>query len=264
MGAIEALRRPQRRRGLTVVISDFLGPTDWERPLRAIAGRHDVLGIEVVDPRDLELPDVGDVVLHDPESVGHGNSRPLRSCARILPALPRNIASRFSRHSAGVGRRSCHCIPIVTGSPTWFDSSRHAVTALVSAPELGAFVRESFSIHFAVVAAVPRRYRRVGGRVHLCAEATSEAHAAVHQLRSPREGGPVRPGRWRHVSAILMVISLVFFTVALAGPTADKKVPRNRATVILVIDVSLSMQATDVEPTRLAAAQEAAKSLPTD
>ncbi|MGG7099762.1 VWA domain-containing protein [Rhodococcus sp. 24CO] len=71
---------------------------------------------------------------------------------------------------------------------------------------------------------------------------------------------PSRPGRWRHVSAILMVISLVFFTVALAGPTADKKVPRNRATVILVIDVSLSMQATDVEPTRLAAAQEAAKS----
>lgn len=71
---------------------------------------------------------------------------------------------------------------------------------------------------------------------------------------------PARPGRSRHIPAILMVIALVFFTVALAGPTADKKVPRNRATVILVIDVSLSMQATDVEPTRLAAAQEAAKS----
>ncbi|GAA3184913.1 hypothetical protein GCM10020255_081010 [Rhodococcus baikonurensis] len=71
---------------------------------------------------------------------------------------------------------------------------------------------------------------------------------------------PSRPGRWRHIPAILMVVALVFFTVALAGPTADKKVPRNRATVILVIDVSLSMQATDVEPTRLAAAQEAAKS----
>lgn len=71
---------------------------------------------------------------------------------------------------------------------------------------------------------------------------------------------PSRPGRWRHIPALLLVISLVFFTVALAGPTAEKRVPRNRATVILVIDVSLSMQAKDVEPSRLAAAQDAAKS----
>lgn len=71
---------------------------------------------------------------------------------------------------------------------------------------------------------------------------------------------PSRPGRARHLPVLLIVLALVFFTVALAGPTADKRVPRNRATVILVIDVSLSMKATDVEPTRLAAAQEAAKS----
>lgn len=71
---------------------------------------------------------------------------------------------------------------------------------------------------------------------------------------------PSRPGRWRHIPALLLVMSLVFFTVALAGPTADKRVPRNRATVILVIDVSLSMQAKDVDPNRLAAAQDAAKS----
>ncbi len=66
--AIDALRRPQRRRGLAVVISDFLGPIDWTRELRAISGRHDVLAVEVLDPRDLELPGVGDVVLHDPET----------------------------------------------------------------------------------------------------------------------------------------------------------------------------------------------------
>lgn len=66
--AIDALRRPQRRRGMAVIISDFLGPINWMRPLRAIAARHEVLGIEVLDPRDVELPDVGDVILQDTES----------------------------------------------------------------------------------------------------------------------------------------------------------------------------------------------------
>jgi uncharacterized protein (DUF58 family) len=66
--AIDALRRPERRRGMAVVISDFLGPINWMRPLRAISGRHEVLGIEVIDPRDVELPAVGDVILQDTES----------------------------------------------------------------------------------------------------------------------------------------------------------------------------------------------------
>ncbi|WHT22109.1 DUF58 domain-containing protein [Crossiella sp. CA-258035] len=66
--ALEQLRRPPRRRGLAVVISDFLGPLTWERPLRALSARHDLLAIEVLDPRDVELPDVGTVVLSDPET----------------------------------------------------------------------------------------------------------------------------------------------------------------------------------------------------
>ena len=66
--AIDALRRPERRRGMAVIISDFLGPINWMRELRAIAGRHEVLGVEIIDPRDVELPDIGDVVLQDAES----------------------------------------------------------------------------------------------------------------------------------------------------------------------------------------------------
>ena len=69
---------------------------------------------------------------------------------------------------------------------------------------------------------------------------------------------PKRPGRWRHLPTALVLVGLVLLTVALAGPTAEAKEPRNRATVMLAIDVSLSMQATDVAPNRLAAAQEAA------
>jgi Ca-activated chloride channel homolog len=70
---------------------------------------------------------------------------------------------------------------------------------------------------------------------------------------------PKRQGWWRHLPAALLLTALVLFTVALAGPTAERKVPRNRATVMLLIDVSLSMRATDIEPSRIAAAQREAK-----
>ncbi len=70
---------------------------------------------------------------------------------------------------------------------------------------------------------------------------------------------PKQPTRWRHLPALLLVASLLLFTVAMAGPTHDVRIPRNRAVVMLVIDVSQSMRATDVAPSRLVAAQEAAK-----
>ena len=70
---------------------------------------------------------------------------------------------------------------------------------------------------------------------------------------------PKGPTRRRHLPAILLVIALVFLTVAMAGPTHDVRIPRNRAVVMLVMDVSQSMRATDVSPNRMAAAQEASK-----
>lgn len=66
--ALDALQRPPRRKGLVVAISDFLGEPSWQRPLRGLASRHSVIAIEVVDPRELELPDVGLVTMVDPES----------------------------------------------------------------------------------------------------------------------------------------------------------------------------------------------------
>jgi len=70
---------------------------------------------------------------------------------------------------------------------------------------------------------------------------------------------PKRQGWWRHMPAVVLVVALLLLSVSLAGPTAEERVPRNRATVMLVIDVSLSMEATDVQPNRLQAAQVAAK-----
>ncbi|MBF6331222.1 DUF58 domain-containing protein [Nocardia transvalensis] len=90
-GALESLRRPQRKRGLAVVISDFLGDIDWQRSLRAISGRHDLLAVEVLDPLDLDLPDVGDVVLHDPET---GHTREFS----VTPTLRADFAHAAQRH----------------------------------------------------------------------------------------------------------------------------------------------------------------------
>ncbi|OCB36181.1 hypothetical protein A5676_22105, partial [Mycobacterium malmoense] len=70
---------------------------------------------------------------------------------------------------------------------------------------------------------------------------------------------PAHPSRWRHVPTILLATSLVLLTTAMAGPTSDVRIPLNRAVVVLVIDVSESMAATDVPPDRLTAAKEAGK-----
>jgi uncharacterized protein (DUF58 family) len=76
--AIAGVRRSALRRGLVVVVSDFLdglpetddpeARPDWEEELRRVAVKHQVLAVEVADPRELELPDVGLITLVDPES----------------------------------------------------------------------------------------------------------------------------------------------------------------------------------------------------
>jgi len=68
-----------------------------------------------------------------------------------------------------------------------------------------------------------------------------------------------KPRRWRHLPAALLVAALGLLTTAMAGPTHDVRIPRNRAVVMLVIDVSESMRATDVTPSRIEAAREAGK-----
>jgi Ca-activated chloride channel family protein len=69
------------------------------------------------------------------------------------------------------------------------------------------------------------------------------------------------PGWRRHLPAALYLLALGALVVALARPQITDQVPREEATVLLVTDVSGSMNATDIEPTRLAAAQESARTL---
>ncbi len=67
----DALRRVGRlagQPGLVVVLSDFRDQHAWERPLGALRMRHSLLAVEVVDPREAELPAVGHLALIDPET----------------------------------------------------------------------------------------------------------------------------------------------------------------------------------------------------
>jgi uncharacterized protein (DUF58 family) len=89
--AIEGMHRAVSRRGLAVVVSDFLdgldedglgpGAPTWEQPLRRLAARHQVLAVQVRDPREQELPDVGLLTLVDPES---GRRREVPTASRKL------------------------------------------------------------------------------------------------------------------------------------------------------------------------------------
>ena len=69
---------------------------------------------------------------------------------------------------------------------------------------------------------------------------------------------PRRPGWRRHLTFALLLSGLAVLSVGVAQPTAAVNVPSDRATVILAIDVSLSMEATDVLPSRIQAAKTAA------
>ena len=109
--ALRTLDTRHRRPGLRVVVSDLLDPGGayerpfaWEPALRRLATRHDVIVVEVLDPRELELPAVGQLVLVDPESgrqrdVFTGDRRTRTAYAEAAAAHRRATAAAL--HAAG-------------------------------------------------------------------------------------------------------------------------------------------------------------------
>jgi len=103
-----ALRRTAalaKQRSLVVVVSDFRGDGEWRRPLLELAGHHDVVAVEVRDPREQELTNVGLLYLVDPETGRQlrvdTRSRRLRERFAVAAAAERTEVAR-SLSSAGV------------------------------------------------------------------------------------------------------------------------------------------------------------------
>jgi uncharacterized protein (DUF58 family) len=107
--ALELADRVVRQRALVVLVSDFRGPPDWQAPLLRLAGRHTVLAVEIRDPREQELADVGELRLVDPETgrqlrvdtSDHGlRERFAAAAAGERRALVASLASAGVRHVA--------------------------------------------------------------------------------------------------------------------------------------------------------------------
>lgn len=107
--AITGLTRSHVKRGLRVVISDFLdhgddpdGELPWERPMRRLAVRNQVIAVEIIDPRELDLPDVGPVMMTDPET---GETREIILSPKVRAAYAAAAAAQRARTRAAV--RGC-------------------------------------------------------------------------------------------------------------------------------------------------------------
>jgi uncharacterized protein (DUF58 family) len=100
-GALRRLGRLARQPGLVVVVSDFRDQRGWERPLGSLRVRHSVLAVEIVDPREAELPAVGRLAVVDPETGARvevdTSSRRLRERFAELERQRRNTVARELR-----------------------------------------------------------------------------------------------------------------------------------------------------------------------
>jgi uncharacterized protein (DUF58 family) len=101
----EALRRTgalAQQRSVVIVVSDFRGPQDWRRPLLELAGRHEVVAVEIRDPREQELPNAGVLWLVDPET-----GRQLRADTRSAKLRAR-FAAAAAEERAALARSLAH------------------------------------------------------------------------------------------------------------------------------------------------------------
>ena len=212
-----------------------------------------MLAVEVRDPREMELPPVGDLWLTDPETgqqlhVNTNNRRVRKRFAKAAAEEREEVAAALRR--IGVD----HLVLSTEGD--WLRDAGRA-----PAEERAAVEADGMS------------FREPSVLIGLLLLPLAAMAYAVMQRRkradAARFGNPAllpglataRPGWRRHLPPLLLLVALGALVVALARPQRTVAAPQRQATVMMVTDVSGSMRANDVEPDRLSAAVEAGHAL---
>ena len=238
------------------MIADFVGSA-WVDPLARLGLRHDLLAITVSDPREVDIPPIGLVEMVDPAT---GAAREVRVTASVQRRFAKLASKQADDRRSGLRRAGCELIELSTGgrlarchrlarpstaSPgrprghvapmtsDFLDPGR--LWLLLAIPLLAIAVRRGAAL-------APRRQVR------------------FTQVDLLDEIAPRRPGWRRHLVAVLQLAGLAIGIVAIARPV-DRTTERERSEgrILVLFDVSLSMMATDVEPDRFIAAQQAAR-----
>ena len=230
-----------RRRRLRLPAED-----GWARPLRALGQRHSLVAVEMRDPREESASRASGVLrLVDPES-GRQVEADTRDARLRQRYAEREQAAARDRPRRAPRRPAAEHVAL--------DHRRLRGSQQLGTARRGELRLPALLLSLAALPALAAAVRRGCG-------------AARGATACAFPGAPVLAGvvaavpRWRrHVPAAVAALALAALAVALARPHATVAVPVERASVVLVTDVSRSMLATDVEPSRLDAARGAAES----
>ena len=238
------------QRSLVVIVSDFRGPIDWRNALLRIAGRHPTLAVEIRDPREQELADVGELRLVDPET-----GRQLR-----VDTSDRNLRDRFAAAAAeertGLVRMLSAAGVRHVALSTEGDWLRDLAAFLRRSDRLMLFFFFSFKSPWLLLFLLARPGR--GRGLHLARAAARREGREVVVAGAASEHGQGLAGRPQvHPGDPLRRSRSCCSCVGFARPQAKFNEAKDGATVVLMVDTSGSMGANDVKPTRLLAADAA-------
>ena len=238
---LDATATMARRRSLIIVVSDFIGTGDWDKQLLRLVHRHDVVALRVLDASDDELPDAGLIVVEDAETGEQlivDSSDPLFR-VRYRAGVNERDTVLDRDHAPSERSVAPHRHRPRSGRDPRPGRGEHALAARMSIASpwwlvLGALV--SAALIVGAVVAVRRRQRALAA-AGVVAD-TAKSRFAL--------------GLWLSIAGVAVL------AIAVAGPAASVPVTRAAGTVIIAMDVSNSMSATDVAPSRLDAAKKAA------
>jgi len=132
-----------RRRGRVVVVSDFLDEASWAKPLQRLTARHEVIAVQVVDPRELDLPDVGLLGVVDTET---GRVLHVQTSSARLRARYRTAAQARQDHITSVLRSAgTQQLKLSTDRDWLLDIARFAARAHRGQRRSAAIPRSTFT-----------------------------------------------------------------------------------------------------------------------